>query len=173
MKCNKCGLENNENAKFCAYCGEKLESTNGSKKCVICGNENEENAKYCAVCGSQLSQTQNNYSYTPTYDVVESVKEDKFGMTSMVVGIVSISTTILCCMFPLGLVGGIVSTIMGIISLTKTKSSGKAVAGIVCGAVAFVLGLFITISLIAAMNDPEFMAYLEEIMKEYQNMQTY
>ena len=170
MKCNKCGLENIENAKFCAHCGEKIESVNNGKKCVICGNENEEGAKYCAVCGSQLSQVQNNYSSTPTYEVVEPVKEDKFGTTSMVVGIVSIATTILCCMFPLGIVGGAVSTIMGIISLVKAKSSGKAVAGIICGALAFVIGLFIAISLIAAMNDPKFVAYLEQIMKEYENM---
>lgn len=173
MKCNKCGLENIENAKFCAHCGEKIESANDSKKCVICGNQNEEDAKYCAVCGSQLSQSQKNYSYTPVYDAVEPVKEDKFGTTSMVVGIVSIATTVLCCMFPLGIIGGAVSTIMGIVSLVKTKSSGKAVAGIACGAVAFVIGLFIAIYLIAVMNDPEFMAMLEEMLREYENMQTY
>lgn len=171
MKCNKCGLENAENAKFCAYCGEKIESTSQGKKCEICGNENEAEAKYCAVCGSQLSQRQ--YTYTETYDNnpvnTYTVKEDRFGTTSMVVGIISIATTILCCLFPLGLIGGLTSVIMGIISLKNTKNSGKAIAGIICGALAFVISLWMLISLISLMDNPEFLAYLEEIMKQYEN----
>ena len=58
MKCNKCGFENNDNAKFCSWCGEKfeaLEEKNDENKCNVCGNVNKKDAKFCAVCGSQLS----------------------------------------------------------------------------------------------------------------------
>lgn len=171
MKCNKCGFENENNAKFCSWCGEKLqeEVSSSEKKCVICGNVNTDDAKYCAVCGSQLSQKLPNEDiyYQSSVQNTYNVSEDKFGTSSMVVGIVSLVTTILCCMFPLGIFGGIASTVFAIISLKKNgKNSSKAVAGLVCGIIAFVIALIVTISFVSALNDPEFLEELKKAMEQ-------
>ena len=172
MKCTKCGFENDERAKFCNWCGEKIEAEEvkeTEKKCVICGNVNTADAKYCAVCGSQLS-TSITTSFQETNQSTEHIyaeTEDKFGTSSMVVGIVAIATTVLCCMFPLGLFGGIASLVFGIISTKRQgKCSGKALAGIICGVAALVIGLIITISVIVALNDPEFLEELKKAMEQ-------
>ena len=58
MNCQKCNFQNEENAKFCRNCGEKLEtskqqseSTFTMKICSKCDSENEESAKFCRKCG--------------------------------------------------------------------------------------------------------------------------
>ena len=203
MKCNKCGFENNDNAKFCSWCGEKFEALeekneenkcnvcgsvntkdakfcsvcgsqlspkvlNEENKCYICGNVNANDAKYCAVCGSQMSSkvtVEEPIFQQSNYSKVQS--EDKFGTSSMVVGIVALATTVVCCMFPLGIFGGIASVIFGIISIKRQgTANGKALAGLICGAIAFVLGLIVTISFIATLNDPEFLRELQEILEQ-------
>lgn len=58
MICNACGVNNNEENKFCINCGEELvetESTSGNN-CPSCGAENSEDNKFCISCGHQLSQ---------------------------------------------------------------------------------------------------------------------
>ena len=187
MKCNKCGFENNDNAKFCSWCGEKIiieEEKKEENKCPICGSANTADAKYCAVCGSQMSAkvaAEENKCYIcgtvnkadakycavcgsqmiskvvtqePVYQQTNNKKvqsEDKFGTSSMVVGIVALATTVVCCMFPLGIFGGIASVIFGAISIKRQGGgTGKALAGLICGGIAFALGLIITIAFIAA-----------------------
>ena len=92
MKCNKCGFENNDDAKFCNWCGEKIiieEEKKEENKCPICGSANTADAKYCAVCGSQMSAKV--VTQEPVYQQTNNKKvqsEDKFGTSSMVVGIV-------------------------------------------------------------------------------------
>ena len=51
-KCNNCGFENPDNAKFCNECGKEL---NSILKCPQCGAENIYTAKFCNDCGSSLN----------------------------------------------------------------------------------------------------------------------
>ena len=62
MKCPKCGFDNQEDALFCAECGEKL-----SKEklfCPECNSENEANAKHCTKCGALLKKDTNTFKLT-------------------------------------------------------------------------------------------------------------
>lgn len=50
IPCPSCGKANVAGAKFCAECGEKMESV--KVPCVKCGAELREGAKFCSECGS-------------------------------------------------------------------------------------------------------------------------
>lgn len=51
--CPKCKKENNENAKFCSYCGEKFEEVEkkAAKFCPKCGEKLVEGTQVCSKCG--------------------------------------------------------------------------------------------------------------------------
>ena len=53
MKCQNCGAENEDNAKFCSECGAKLEEPQ-KYACPNCGKIVKENAKFCNECGQEL-----------------------------------------------------------------------------------------------------------------------
>src|SRR6266851_1523110 len=50
MRCQKCGTDNREGAKFCSEC-----ATAFSAKCLRCGADNSTSAKFCNECGASLS----------------------------------------------------------------------------------------------------------------------
>jgi ribosomal protein L40E len=52
MKCNKCGLENPKNSKFCRKCGTNL---GVHLTCRQCGTGNPGDSLFCSVCGAKLS----------------------------------------------------------------------------------------------------------------------
>lgn len=52
--CSICGTVNNENAKFCFECGNKLEE---QKVCPQCGRVYKEGVKFCPQCGASLINT--------------------------------------------------------------------------------------------------------------------
>jgi uncharacterized membrane protein YvbJ len=62
MICSSCGKENQEEAKYCVYCGAEAGSiaaatvaapvASPTKPCGSCGKENQEEAKYCVYCGA-------------------------------------------------------------------------------------------------------------------------
>ena len=49
MRCQHCGCENPEEARFCIECGALLHN-----RCANCGLENLPRAKFCASCGTSL-----------------------------------------------------------------------------------------------------------------------
>ena len=52
MKCLKCQTINNDTAKFCLECGQKLEM-----KCPQCGHSSPPSAKFCGECGFDFTKT--------------------------------------------------------------------------------------------------------------------
>lgn len=52
-KCNKCGCENSDEARFCQCCGSQLEQAQ-KKYCDSCGAELSPGAMFCKVCGKKL-----------------------------------------------------------------------------------------------------------------------
>lgn len=55
VKCGSCGVENLENARFCAECGEEIVLQNSSTtNCPECGVEVVEGATFCAECGNDV-----------------------------------------------------------------------------------------------------------------------
>lgn len=53
MKCNKCGLENPKQSKFCRKCGEGL---GVHPRCSHCGSENPGDSVFCTQCGERLPE---------------------------------------------------------------------------------------------------------------------
>jgi hypothetical protein len=53
MKCNKCGLENPKQSKFCRKCGEGL---GVSLRCSHYGSENPRDSVFCPQCGERLPE---------------------------------------------------------------------------------------------------------------------
>ncbi|MEC0226741.1 SPFH domain-containing protein [Paenibacillus alba] len=51
VPCKHCNSANSADAKFCADCGQKMQST---KPCYKCNAENKENAKFCSECGTAI-----------------------------------------------------------------------------------------------------------------------
>ena len=51
VECQKCGAQNDANAKYCINCGAKITT---ERKCAGCGQVLEENAKYCQKCGRNV-----------------------------------------------------------------------------------------------------------------------
>ncbi len=66
FRCNNCGSEVNENARFCSQCGKELLVN----RCSNCDAEVDENARFCSQCGNALS--------TNISDNCETKKEYKF-----------------------------------------------------------------------------------------------
>ena len=55
MKCPNCHNEIKDDAKFCRYCGAKIETQPHRTKCPKCGVENRKDAAFCDRCGAKLS----------------------------------------------------------------------------------------------------------------------
>ena len=61
MNCQKCNFQNEESAKFCRNCGEKLDCQQlqqSSVNCPICNFTNIGDMQYCGKCGAKLNGTQ-------------------------------------------------------------------------------------------------------------------
>lgn len=58
MICKKCGNENNEENKYCSYCGSVLtaQADQAERKCVICGANLSLSDAFCGECGSKQSK---------------------------------------------------------------------------------------------------------------------
>lgn len=57
MRCNNCGAELQDNAKFCTSCGSKVESVGpqaGPKHCPNCGSQLAGDASFCTNCGQRV-----------------------------------------------------------------------------------------------------------------------
>lgn len=58
--CPRCGFVNDDSAKFCKQCGEKLDipQKENINTCSHCGKELPKGALFCKHCGTQVKQTQ-------------------------------------------------------------------------------------------------------------------
>ena len=53
MRCNKCGYNNPDDAKYCINCGRELENPS-EKICPKCGAKNYTDSVFCSECGNML-----------------------------------------------------------------------------------------------------------------------
>lgn len=183
--CPKCGTANKDDARFCSLCGASLEKEEvfeaepqfesnstgvATKRCRICGFENKADEKYCQKCGSQLSEIKEGDGlYTNQNQSIYKQTTDEGG-PGFVIGIVSIVCSILCCLFFVGIIGGICGIVLNALALKKkTYNRGKAMAGLICSIIAVAIGLFVLFDIIVALNNPEFWEQYNQIMQEYQN----
>jgi len=70
--CSQCKNENQQDSRFCNYCGAKLQNT-----CPSCGANNLARSAFCSQCGSKLGlQTRDTETTSTSYE--PSIKEDNF-----------------------------------------------------------------------------------------------
>lgn len=53
VECQKCGSQNDANAKYCISCGAKITQ---ERKCANCGQVLDESTKYCPECGRKVER---------------------------------------------------------------------------------------------------------------------
>lgn len=84
-----------------------------------------------------------NEGFDNNYVMSQNGGEGGKGMAiaSMVLGIISI---VLCCLWYVGPVAGIIAIVLGIVHNKKNGKCGMAVAGIVCG----IVGIVLTVALL-------------------------
>lgn len=139
-------------------------------KCNICGTENQEGAKYCSVCGSQLEQkvvepqdniyNQDEYMYTTPPSSMATV--------AMVLGIIAIVSGATCCLFIIAVLTGIPAVILGIIALVKHKpNSTRAIVGLILGGIGLLWGGYLLLSVCVVLANPELM---EEYRNTYEEI---
>lgn len=60
MICNKCGMNNTDNAKFCVNCGSELEKRieTSVRFCEMCGKKLSPGVKFCENCGAIVNSKQ-------------------------------------------------------------------------------------------------------------------
>jgi hypothetical protein len=107
-------------------------------KCNYCGADNKEEAKFCASCGAELKEKKKTTKKEEKVEVKEEIKTEPVKVTptdkvkdgkataSLVLGICSL--LIWCLTFPLSLIGFI-------LGLASKERSGKRTAGIVLNAI--------------------------------------
>lgn len=185
--CPKCGTSNPDDARFCSLCGASLakdevfeaepqfssSSNEATTRCRICGYENPATEKYCKKCGSQLVDIKQGSGYQANESQYIYKQASNEGGPGFIVGIVSIVCSIICCLFFVGIIGGICGIVLNAIALKKnTYNRGKAIAGLVCSIIALVLGLVILIDIVTILSNPEFIEQYNQILEEYQKSMT-
>lgn len=119
---------------------------------------------------AQQNYTQPNYYQQPQADPYSYQQPEKpkqgMAIASLVFGILSL---VLFCVPFLPVVLAIVALILGIIPLIKkTGGKGLAIAGVICGGIGLVWGVYMAISMIVVMSDPNFTNIWDSMMQQYQ-----
>lgn len=112
-------------------------------KCNVCGYENLDNTKFCVNCGASLETKTE--SYEPIEEFSSINDREKFATPAMVLGILSCSFGVICCLGWISVIGAVICGILALIFSIlawKTRFRGKVVAGLICGIIGLILGLF-------------------------------
>lgn len=113
MKCSNCDHLVSDGEKFCANCGEKIESKSESnqntKYCSHCGESIEKDSQYCPNCGySTNGESNHNINNNPSSNFL-SGKYDKliylgYGLTfvSFIIGSMIANLLLALCVMAIG-----------------------------------------------------------------------
>jgi uncharacterized membrane protein HdeD (DUF308 family) len=118
--------------------------------CKVCGLNIDDNAKSCPNCGAAFMNDPYAQSVItePSVMVQPTSTNDGLAVASLVLGIVSASFSIICCLpyvtAILGFLCAIVGLILGIFAL-KTKKRTQAIVGLSLSAVAIVVSVVVII----------------------------
>ena len=119
MKCSNCGHLVSDGEKFCANCGEKIESKSESnqntKYCSHCGESIEKDSQYCPNCGYSTNGENN-------HDINNNNQSNNF-LSGKYDKIIGIGYAMLVLQFMFGIVFGIIAVIIGFYLITRPNSA--------------------------------------------------
>ncbi len=138
MKCQNCGSENSENAKYCEMCGSKLEQpsvvdqekTSETVQTAVNPQSTESEATSAVVQPRQVYDT-------PGYNVTEQnsgKNADGFAVASLILSLFGLPCSVTCIN-----IFAILGLIFGILGVKSTKNKGVAIAGIIISSVGLLL----------------------------------
>lgn len=154
--CPNCGKEYEENAKFCTYCGTKIENEKASDSfvktrfCSNCGSKVNENDNNCSMCGSNLNNNAqsniNNSSSQKVYGQnIQSNANKKSESGTAVAALILTIMGMLSCIFPLLILG----IIFGFIGKKKyernTQEYTMCTASIIIGFICIVFVILVVV----------------------------
>lgn len=144
--CPICHRVNQKDNKFCVYCGSSLYSQETYDKniCPICHHMNETNSDFCEVCGARMHE---NTKATEVIKNTETKDTSSLSHKSLIMGIVSLASLLICGLFPVSLV----LSIIGIIFASKSMKSGnenESKAGLILSIVSCLLNCGVILILI-------------------------
>lgn len=142
--CPRCHRVNKDSNQFCQFCGSNLKSTGevivAQNECRVCHHVNKPEAVYCESCGTILKQT----IETINKEKEEFEKKKDYSTVSLVLGIISVSCVVVCCLALCAPILGIISIIFASVSM-KRGYKGKSTAGLILGLIGLFLGILINI----------------------------
>lgn len=77
--CQKCGFNNEENAKFCRNCGQEIVDSSRNQSCKKCGKPIIPGTRFCKYCGSMVEVGKES---VPEVKKVEKVEQKKVSSKS-------------------------------------------------------------------------------------------
>ena len=119
MRCNKCGYDNPDDAKYCINCGREIDKSN---VCKHCGAQLADDAVFCTNCGSRV-----NISTGQTI-IEEKVKQSPLAKACLIISIIGAAITLIAMDERIALAGVTLSTIslvMLAIGLLAKKIKGN------------------------------------------------
>ena len=138
IKCQNCGAENADDARFCNSCGSKIERNEKAYTCSKCGKSFLGEKQFCDGCGSKLiySSNENEAFALPSKEKqvatvaasnVTRERKDGRSIFAMISNIIVSAMFILVCVFAVIAIFG--DTVTAAVS-TSSASSAKASASI-------------------------------------------
>ena len=118
MRCDKCGYENPNDAKYCINCGREIINKN---VCKHCGAQLANDAVFCTNCGARVNSNEQAV-------VEEKVKQSPLAKACLIISIVGAAVTLIAMNEMIALAGITVSTIslvMLAIGLLSNKIRGN------------------------------------------------
>ena len=154
MRCGNCDREIDNSAKFCPYCGSKVELyTEPDPQTPLSDGYADDKADFDENTGKDTVRegAQVNSGYYTSYnaEAAAAQKSNGIGIAGMVLGI----CTLVLCLIPgislLSIITGILGIVLSACSRSKYGKNGFATAGLVMSIIGLVL-LLITILFFAA-----------------------
>jgi len=175
MKCNKCGNDNFEGAKYCSFCGSVIEGEQevikeAPKKCMVCGNVFVEGCEYCPVCGSKLEEktiVKSEFNVFEAKPVVEKKKE-KLASAGLIFGIISLALVGFIYGFIFGIISGVLAIVFSIVGLTKKQSKKKCILGLIFGIVGFLVATLVLCVIVYLINNPEIIEQIQNYINDFE-----
>lgn len=144
--CPNCHRVNDDSNKYCIYCGSNLDNVerNDENVCPICHHINEHKSDFCESCGARMYQDKKATEFKKDTEKSDLSSQSH---TAYILGIVSLVILLLCGLFPVSLVLGIVGIILGKKSINNGNEKESKI-GLILSIISCIISFLIILILI-------------------------